>query len=695
MQAVLRTPLGSPERRRFWEHHNRAAVAAREQLPKEVQRLSSEVSELDGLKLLGAAHALDSMRRSSLPGDAAFGSDAMLELLAGVVATVPEERLIAKIDVPFDPQLLFTIDARLRRIANLESQVRLMEPLDNSRGEDSAVIGLLRLEHAFDRMSGFDAHLQRVADEVFGPIDALTRTEVGFSFIDALRFADLYNLQRMEHIDRAKKWLDDHYPPPPRPTAPKEQHLQWAAGHATAFAMLSAPPLELEIDEALAPMLGVSESSLRALISAMSTTIGQAEVTSIDSENPTRNHPILALSSGEWLWARPVDFIHGVFDWAFAVTAASTKLRRAFDKSRQRVAEQLPAKLLGEVFGDRTHANVTYPADESSTEIDVLVSLPAAAILVECKGGRVSPQGRRGAPLRVARHVNELIEHASAQNLRAAQAIAEGLPFATTAGARVDVPPNSRCIPIVVTFDRVDPFSALLGSPADGERRNRAWVVALPDLVMLTEVLTTPADFYAYASRRLKMLRDEEIVTWVEADALGAWCEDRLSSVERMDGIGAAGKQSLKMVAKTSSWMNDYYSWLALKRMGVDGKELEGWVEESPNRQAERRPQAEIPGIVREALDRLLALGNGLWATRVDQAFAVLPSDWRGFNRIVAAESRPITGAGRKARKRASHISSGALVGGHLPVRIAQIDSEVSDDDYLVLVPLSQPSSAG
>jgi hypothetical protein len=145
MRAVLRTPLGSRERQKFWDQHSRAADAARAQLPIEVEALSTRVHEVDGLKLLGAAHALDSMRRSSLPGDANFGSDAMLELLAGVVATVPEATLVPNIDVPFNPQLLYDVDAKLRKIANMESQVRFMAALENSAGgDDSGVIGLLR-----------------------------------------------------------------------------------------------------------------------------------------------------------------------------------------------------------------------------------------------------------------------------------------------------------------------------------------------------------------------------------------------------------------------------------------------------------------------------------------------------------------------------------------------------------------------
>lgn len=686
IRAALRTPLGSIERHRVWEDQHRKASEAREQLPKEFSSLTNMVRAADGLKLLGAAHALDSIRRSRLPGEANFGSDAMLELLAGVVASTPEVDLLPNIDALFHPQLIFALDTKLREIANLIMQDHLMAALSSDSSEESGVLGLLRLEHSFDRMSGFDTNLQRVAREVLTPLDDLARTEVGFALTDSLRFADLYGLRRMHHADMANEWLSENYPRPDT-TAPESRQLQWAAAHTAAFAINSAPPLELELNEEIATALGVSEDSFEAMVRAMSTTVGSADVTSYNAENPTRIRPILALSTDEWLWPRPIDFVHGIFDWVLAVASSSGKLRAAFDKSRQRVAERLPAELLTGVFGGRVHSNVRYPAEESETELDVLVSLPKTVLLVECKGGRFSPQGRRGAPLRVARHADELVAHASAQNRRAATAIAAGKTLKSSSGRPLAVAEDAQCLSLVVTFDRVDPFSAVLGAPADGDKTQRAWVIALADLVMLTEILTTPADFYAYAKRRLDMLRDEEVLTWVESDALGAWCLNRLTKISRVTTTSQAGSRSIRMLSETSSWMNDYYALMSLQRMGLDEKSLESIVAMSENRQAERRPQAEVPEIVRAALDRLLASEDEAWSLRAEQAFEVPPPSWRGFGRLVDASSRTASGGGRKARKRAAHASSGTLVGGRLPIRVAQDGAALTDPDHLILVP--------
>lgn len=666
-------------------HHRAKADEAAQQLPVEMASLVSIVEAVDGLRLLGAMHAFDSLRRSSLGGDENFGSDAMLELLAGVVASGAEIELLRRLDQPFAPQVLFDVDAALRRIANLQAQIDFMATLESNPTDDRGVLNLLRMEHSFDRMSGFDTHLYRVASEVFDRVDDLANKEVGFRFSDALRFADIYGHRRMGHVGLANEWLSTNYPPYD-PQATQADQVQWLGGHMAWFGITSAPPLELDLDEVIADLLAIPLDSFDRLVQSMSTTVGTARVTGQNTDNPTRVRPILALSSREWMWCRPVDFIHGVFDWALDVTAESSKLRSRFDKVRQQVAEQLPAQLLREVFQDRVHGNVAYPAIESDTELDILVTLPGVNLLVECKGGRFSPQGRRGAPLRVAKHADELITHAADQNARAAEAIAKGKPFKDPRGRTLTLSPTDDFLSIIVTFDRIDPFSAHLGAPSDADEAGRAWIVALADLVMLTEILPTPSEFYAYAKRRSDMVQHEGTRVWVEADALGAWCVDRLSNATRVSHLGQAGKGTLSMVSETSTWMNDYYSLLGMQRMGIEADELEAWVSESSNRQAERKPSADVPKIVQSALRRLLAEGDGSWPLRAEQSFAMLPKEWRILDRLVRATSNSSNSQGREARKKAVRVTAGLTLAGKVPVRVSADPSDTRDPDHLVLL---------
>ena len=145
----------------------------------------------------------------------------------------------------------------------------------------------------------------------------------------------------------------------------------------SSFILTAAAPVELEVDAELAAEIGISEESFVRLVSAMATALGSQQVEDLHGDNTVRFKPILQLSSGEWMWCRPGDFLHGVFDWALAESRSSKRLTTAFDKARQTVAERLPAEVLESIFGNRVHRNVEYPDDESPAETDALVPLRA------------------------------------------------------------------------------------------------------------------------------------------------------------------------------------------------------------------------------------------------------------------------------------------------------------------------------
>jgi len=204
----------------------------------------------------------------------------------------------------------------------------------------------------------------------------------------------------MKQWDSANDELE-HFHRPIDPDSDERAKIQWRVGHTLYFSLLAAAPVELEIVETLAPEIGISEEGFERLVASMATPLGSQVVEDLHGDNAIRTRPILQLTSGEWMWCRPGDFTHSVFDWALSVSSSSEKLTAAFDKARQTVAERLPQQVLGEVFGDRVHRNVTYPTDESDAETDTLVTLPGASVILESKGGRFTPPARRGAPKRV------------------------------------------------------------------------------------------------------------------------------------------------------------------------------------------------------------------------------------------------------------------------------------------------------
>ncbi len=90
---------------------------------------------------------------------------------------------------------------------------------------------------------------------------------------------------------------------------------------------------------------------------------------------------------------------------------------------------------------------------------------------------------------------------------------------------------------IVVTLERVDPFAMMISEihqPNDDspQRPLDVWMVALADLLAVTDVLETPHELFAYIDTRTRVTQRGYPTIMMETDALAAWCNDRLGHLE-------------------------------------------------------------------------------------------------------------------------------------------------------------------
>lgn len=209
------------------------------------------------------------------------------------------------------------------------------------------------------------------------------------------------------------------------------------------------------------------------------------------------------------------------------------------------------------MFGqDHVHTAVTYPADGQRPDIDVLVATPGATLVVEAKGGRFTNPARRGAPDRVRKKTREFVDKALEQNARTIEHLRQGASDLRGKNKRrVTIPNAPHIASVIVTLDRVDPFATHL---PDGGKRGAApdggtWLVNLADLLMVADILCHPAEFYAYAQIRAQITHAGAPRIFVEADALGTWCEHRITPTPSRPG-------ELVLLDTTSQLMNDYYT---------------------------------------------------------------------------------------------------------------------------------------
>ncbi|MFI7531443.1 hypothetical protein [Nocardia salmonicida] len=673
LAMTMRSAYNDPAvRHRFTQRMVEARHAAQTLLPQRIERVRDLIGKVDAPRVFGALHVLDAMRRATLRGPENFGSDAMLEFFAGLVASFPETQVLERIDKKYDPQHTWAIEAALREIANLQNTIDLAGALDRPVSPRESALRQLRAEHHFDRMSGFDAHLRQVAWAVFERVDDYASQEIGFKLSDSLRFADAYTCSRSTHADHVAQQLDRDHPPSP-PESDTAEQTQWMMVHTSAFIHMAAAPWELEINEELAAQLDMTAEPFERLVAAMATSMGSQQVDDLDASNSFRSRPILQMTSGEWMWCRPADFVHGILDWAFETCMGSPRLLDRFDKARQDVAEQLPAKILSNLFGGHAYPNVHYTADGARPDIDVLVALPGAAIITECKGGRFTAPARRGAPGRVETHAKQIVDKAADQNARAMRAISMGVRLKARGRPIVAVGKDDLCLSVIVTLDRVDPFSTHLGRPSIHSNEDRSWVVTLSDLLMIAQILPAASEFFAYVRERVHQVRTESHLVLVEADALGAWCENRMTTGKPI----APGHPTV--VDATSDAMNNYFTDPAAGAARRTDEEC-STDEECRTIPA---PSAHIPPEVLQALDRLLESGATCWADRCTQVASVLPKEWHPLQRVITISRQADQRLTRDARRNLRRAQTGYVLAGKISIRLASLADQ--DPEYLVI----------
>ncbi|WP_211192474.1 hypothetical protein, partial [Actinoplanes sp. TBRC 11911] len=338
----------------------------------------------------------------------------------------------------------------------------------------------------------------------------------------------------------------------------------------------------------------------------------------------------------------------------------------ALDKRRQAGCEDLTRWALASVFGaDNVHVGYTYPAP-GRPDIDVLVATPGATVVVEVKGGRFTDPARRAAPDRVRKKTREFVDKALTQNARTIthlQAGADGLQDAKKRAVTIPNAPDP--MSIIVTLDRVDPFATHL--PDGGKRSDEpaagTWLVALADLLVCTDILRHPAEFYTYAHTRAEINKVRSPLVIVENDALATWCEYRLAP-------DSSGHRHPQVLATSSQKIDDHYC-----HAGDDAERPE-------------RPSTGVPLEILRALDEALRDRPEHWGGLAQAAFAIQPKNWREFHRKLrqhgAAQSAQHLK--RRDRKRARRASHSIAVGAGLTVRFTT-EASPSTIDSTTLIP--------
>lgn len=618
----------------------KASRAARREATKLRAELAANLLDRNAVAIYSMIVIQERLGRRLAPQDM-FGYDAAVDYLGGLMLSLPRERVEATIGLPVTRAEVLQADDLLRQIASAEAEASAADILDDPDQRNASARYQLLQERQLDRMAGYYPHLRTIVGRAFTLIDSVARARLGFGPGDALALADVHvGWHESELFDLLQASTGDAL----EPAIERLTHMMAREREATLReTVLEGVPVDL-------------------VLAALATELGSLSVEKMSSANRLRTFPVVPLPGGRYLWARPYDFLHEALDWfdQLLVERGEEKLRQRLSDIRRDVSEQLTAEKFAAVFGaERTHPNAEYQISEAEwAETDTVVELPRVSVAVEAKGHRMTDAGRAAHPARVRKKFGELIKDPLRQSDRTRSALLSAAAFRNQrTKAAIDLGPVEHVLRVVVLLDRVDPFVGAVAAAGrditDGDD-GYAWIVSLADLLMVTDLLTRPAELYSYIKTRCEQTAAGSPRIISESDALGAWLRSR-------EGAWDAPEDVVFMLEDSSEAINEYFTRLEMHNRHPEHSD------------APVAPSTFIAPVVLAALDRLLHANDGNWATAAEAVGAVKPRSWAIVDRdVVRLQLAPRT---RNQRKATAAAMRGRRLGDGLILRLGTDDA--------------------
>jgi hypothetical protein len=561
------------------------------------------------------------------------------ELLQAIILTItPDEWGQAPV-VPSVMQIIFDSLPKLPDTFLLQ---RMLEAEKVSDKQELAVLWLqerIRLHTMGVRNWGHFGAVIRISKELYSAVDAAFTSHYGFSCTDLIevmhcavnelerRQAEHWNtFRRIMRGKTARQVFDLYFKNVPGLIGNTEDMLAALPsidlGSARAVVMehydLRLSNCGTFKPDEIAKLSERSSQIVENVFRAISLTPGALAETKTEHlflGNPIWEAPAIDLGTSFFLPMPQAVFshIHRIMDRL----ADAAGLKGVVEKVRSSYLQlKLEATFRSALPGADIKPGAKWKFGDQVFETDVLVIIDRTVIAAEAKANRITPEGLRGAPARVKRHVQDMILAPSVQSERLANLIGraqsgDAASIAAVTGLGIDPEAVDRVIRLSVTLDD---FSIL--SAAEGEFKKVGWVpvnhelaptVLISDLVCVVDILDKPLLLLHYLSERthfqkaVKLMGDE----W---DFLGLYLENGFNFV-------LADKDMLFVPSGMSEPIDRYYDALDT---GV----------------AQSKPKPHLSALFTQIIDRLNERRSGGWTTvGIHLLGAASPSEQRRVER--------------------------------------------------------------
>jgi hypothetical protein len=516
-----------------------AALAAVADFPKTLELVKDQLRQHDPIDIMAcyAGYGLMTTLGSKGGSERKALKDVQqhhAELLQAIMLTIPRDQWGL---VPVVPDVMQTVFDSLPKLSDTFFLQRTLDAEKVTDEQELAVLSLqelIRLHTMGVRNWGYFGDVVQISKELYRAVDAAFAAYHGFSCTDLIdvMHCTVRELERRqtEHWNRLRKILSGR-----NPRQIFRLYFKYVPGLVgSAEEMLTALP-GIDVDGAKAAVMAHSDLRLAdcatfkpdeiaqisgctshivegvfRAISLAPGSLAEAKTEHLFLGNPIWETPAVDLSDTFFLPMPQAVFshIHRIMERL----AGAAGLKVAVEKARSDyLQDKLEATLRSALPGADITPGAKWKIGDQVFETDVLVVIDHTVVAAEAKANRLTPEGLRGAPARVKRHVQDMVLAPSVQSERLANLIAkaqwgDATSIATVKGLGIDPEAVDRVIRLSVTLDD---FSVL--SAAEGEFKKVGWVpadhelaptVLIADLLCVVDILDNPLLLLHYLSER-------------------------------------------------------------------------------------------------------------------------------------------------------------------------------------------------
>lgn len=478
-----------------------------------------------------------------------------IELLQGLALMLPADEWG---QAPSTADVMETVFDIVPQISDTIFKRRLIAEADEVDDGQRALMALqekIRLHTQAVRNWGYFNEVKLICRELYAPLDDKLEAAAGYTFSDILdvsekivatieqRGNDFMDALGRVLSARDGKGLVERYfrefpdlvgtPEDLFAVIPEGTSREGVMGFLMSHADLRHSDYMSIVSAELAASIGKEEERVDRILRKLSMEPGELADQNIEHlflSNPVWARPGIHLGDG-YLFAMPQAIFSHINEIMWSV-AASAKIETDLSDRRAAYLEDKAESVIQSVLPTaRITKNAKWMVGVQQFETDVLAVVDKTVFLAEAKSHRLTPQGLRGAPDRLKRHLREMVIAPSIQSERLAGHIvaaragdAESLAITQSLGLGAEN--IDQIIRISLTLDDLSVLSSseeeLRKVGLIPDEHNLAPAMHIADLCCIAEILNEEIPFLHYLSERFHFQKHFEIFG-DELDFLGVY----------------------------------------------------------------------------------------------------------------------------------------------------------------------------